>query len=122
VSAGAGIVGANDVTDVSVDCSESEFFVRGKVVGLKSSIVLGNTDDAIAGSVDDTARDDAVAVSGDGDFHFMAPVRLGHRYDVTVLEQPSLPQQSCVVEDGRGLVTDGDVFVRIDCTEPTVQP
>ena len=57
-----------------------------------------------------------LTVTSNGVFSFTARLASGSPYAVTVRTSPSIPAQSCSVENGRGTVTSGDITsVRVSC-------
>lgn len=65
-------------------------------------------------------RDD-LTVSADGSFTFATPLADGSAYDVTVLTQPTSPDQSCTVANGSGTLAGGDVTdVQVTCATITL--
>ena len=99
---GRGVMGAADVTNVTVTCAEQRsFLVGGKVNGLSGKLVLRN-------------GTDTVTVSSDGEFAF--PVRLPDATPYAVgVESPPL-NQSCTVAGAVGVIMSADVTtVNITC-------
>lgn len=112
IAGGKGTVGNVNVTTVRVNCSSNTFSVGGEVTALLSTgLVLQNN-----------GADD-VAVDADGPFSFPTPLASGAQYNVTVLTQPSNPNQACTVERARGTVGNRnvtDVAVRCNTSDFTV--
>lgn len=81
------------------------FTVGGSVSGLSGSgLVLQNN------------GGDILPVSANGGFTFSTAVASGAAYSVSVLTQPSLPNQDCTVSNGTGTVTNADITtVVVDC-------
>jgi hypothetical protein len=105
VRGGAGTIASSDVTDIGVLCSPNAITLEGAVSGLRSSVLVSNGDDVIS-------------VAGSG--RFFMPVKLGPAatYDVVVDAQPMDPRQVCIVQDGRGVTTEGDVIgIHIVCID-----
>lgn len=106
VSAGTGTATNADITSVRVDCTTDTFTVGGTVTGLAGTGLV----------LRDNAGDD-LTITSNGTFAFATPVASGSGYDVTVLANPSAPQQTCVVSAGAGTVGGGDVTsVVVTCT------
>jgi hypothetical protein len=105
VASGAGSIGNTNVTNVRVTCASSTFSVGGTVVGLQGSgLVLQNN------GADDLAV-------GDGQFTFGSELASGSTYNVTVKAQPTNPNQSCSITNGRGTIGGGDVSnVVVSCS------
>jgi hypothetical protein len=104
VANGAGIVGADDVTTVTVTCSTRTFVLGGEVSGLLGSgLELENNGVSLA-------------IADNGTFAFQAPLAAGTPYSVRVKTPPSNPQQNCSVESATGTIEAGDVTnVRVTC-------
>ena len=97
VTNGAGnIAGAN--ADVTLVCTTNAYSVNVTVQGL-----LG------AGLVLENEAGDDLAVAADGAYSFATKIADGQPYAVTVLTQPSNPNQVCAVQNGSGNVAGGDV-------------
>jgi 6-phosphogluconolactonase (cycloisomerase 2 family) len=63
---------------------------------------------------------DNLAISANGPFTFATTIAQGNAYNVSVLTQPSNPQQTCVVTNGGGTAGDANVTsVAIACTTNT---
>lgn len=106
-----GSASPDDYEDVSIEESggevvvESRFRVGGQVSGLAGSgLELQNN----AG--------DNLPVSADGDFSFATLLKSGAGYSVTVLTDPTGPNQQCSVSNGSGSIADDDITdISIDC-------
>ena len=83
VSGGTGTIGSQNVTGVVVNCSTDTFTVGGTISGLNGSVVLENN-----------AGDD-LTLNANGTFAFATPLISESAYAVTVLTQPSVPNQTC---------------------------
>jgi hypothetical protein len=105
VANGSGTVGGAAVTNVGVTCTTSSFTVGGSVSGLLGSgLVLRNN-----------GADD-LPINSSGAFTFDTPLASGERYNVAIAAQPTSPTQSCIVENGSGVVGGGNVTnVRVEC-------
>jgi hypothetical protein len=105
--AGSGTVMAAGV-DVLVGCQTDTFAVGGTVSGL-----------AGAGLVLQDNGGNNLPVSANGSFAFTTDIASGATYAVTVLTEPSVPTQTCVVASGSGPVTTAAITtVAITCTPP----
>ncbi len=84
---------------------EPERFIGGDVTGLiGSGLVLQNN------GADDLVIDD------NGGFTFLTPLMDGDSYDITILDQPADPFQTCEVDNADGSVSGEDINdVQIDC-------
>ena len=105
-SGGAGTMGTANVTNVVVACTTNAYAVGGTISGLAGPAVLQNN------------LGDNLTVNAAGAFTFASPVPSGASYDVTVLQQPNTPAQTCTVTSGgSGRVGSGNISsVSIACT------
>lgn len=87
----------------------SSYTVGGMVAGLNGTgLVLQNS------------GGDNLTINGSGPFTFATPISQGNTYNVTILTQPSNPQQTCVVSNGSGTVGAANVTsVSIACSGDT---
>jgi len=116
----AGTVGAMDVADVVVSCSDGgppapdagAFTIGGVLEGLSQS--MGEAVTLTDGTT-------LVTLSGNGPFTFPSPVATGSSYEVAVKVQPGqgsggAVSQTCSVVNGSGTVESADVTdVRVTC-------
>ncbi|MDD3519209.1 MAG: DUF1566 domain-containing protein [Chromatiales bacterium] len=112
VTNGSGTIFNADVDDVRVDCVDNPpltFTIRGTVSGLTGSgLVLQNN------------GGDDLAIAANGAFSFETPVVNGGIYAVTVLTQPTSPNQTCTVANGSGTVAGANVTdVAVTCVTDT---
>lgn len=106
VNNGFGTVGGENVTSVSVICSNNAFTVGGTISGLNGNAILLNN------SINPTL------VSANGDFIFSKSVAQGSQYNVTVSRNP--PAQTCSVTNGTGTISSTNVTnVQIVCVTNT---
>src|SRR5512140_3294130 len=104
VSNDSGWIAGRNVTGVVVMC-KSVYSVGGTVSGLAGAGLMLQNDGG-----------DDLAVTGNGAFTFATILPSGSSYSVTVLQQPYYPE-TCVVENGTGIVTSGDITnVAVTCT------
>jgi hypothetical protein len=110
VANGSSIVGATNITTVSISCAVSVFTVGGNVSGLTGSgLVLQNN-----------AGND-LGIAANGSFAFSNSVASGNSYSVTIKSQPSSPAQVCTVGSAVGTVGAGNVSnVAVDCAAAPV--
>jgi alpha-tubulin suppressor-like RCC1 family protein len=84
---------------------------------------VGGTVSGLAGSglvLQNNGGDD-LEIAADGPFTFATSLADGQSYDVTVLNQPSVSDQGCVVLEGTGTVAGADVTgVEVWCGPPVV--
>jgi len=104
VSNGSGTVNTSNVTNVSIACTTNSFSIGVTVSGLAGTgLVLRNN------------GGDDLPVSGNGSFTFSTQILSGAGYAVTVLTQPTGPNQACTVSNGSGTVGASNVNVGISC-------
>lgn len=102
IANGQGVMGARDVTNVTVTCTERKLFVvGGKVNGLSGKLILRN-------------GTDTVTIASDGEFSF--PVHLPDATPYAVgVEEPPL-NQSCTVSGAVGVIMGADVTnINVTC-------
>jgi hypothetical protein len=82
---------------------------------------VGGTVSGLAGSglVLQNNGDNNLAVSANGTFTFTAALASGTAYKVTVLSQPTNPNQTCTVSAGTGTLTSNVTNVSVTCTTDT---
>jgi 6-phosphogluconolactonase (cycloisomerase 2 family) len=107
IANGAGLVGAQNVTDITIQCTTNTYSIGGAVSGLGGgNLVLAS------GS-------DSVTVEADGSFTFPTKIVSGSTYSVTVSTQPDVsPAQFCTVANGgnSGTVAAADITdIQVDC-------
>jgi hypothetical protein len=102
----SGIVGAANVTNVTVACVTNIYSLGGAVSGLAGTgLVLENN-----------AADD-LAVAHSGAFTFATLIASGQAYAVTVKTQPNTPNQTCTPTSASGTITSAAVTnVAVACT------
>ena len=107
VTNGSGNLGDAGVAGISITCSTNKFAVGGTVAGiLGTGLVLR-----------DNGGDDLTAPNGATSFVFPTKLASGAAFAVTVLTQPTGPQQVCTVGGGSGQVGAGEIkSVTINCT------
>lgn len=110
ISNGNGTVNGSDV-NIDVQCITNSFTIGGQVTGLSGGgLVLQNN-----GSDDLTING-----SGTVNFSFNSAILDGGNYSVTVLANPTGPNQICTVINGSNLVNGSDVNnVTINCVTET---
>ena len=108
VSNGSSTVSGGDVEDVSIACVTNTFVVSADVDGLAGSglVLQNNGGDDLEVILSETRAFDTALTDGAA-------------YEVSVLTQPSAPQQTCTVTDGVGTVAGSDVTAFVTCaTDP----
>ena len=104
-----GTVGSANVTSVSVVCTTNTYTVGGTVSGLTG-----------AGLVLQDNGGDSLMVTASGTFTFATSVASGGAYAATVMTNPAMPSQTCVVTNGTGTVTSANITtVTVTCTTNT---
>lgn len=90
----AGMAGAAAVTIVRVTCSTNTYKLSGTISGLVgSNLILTNGSDTLS-----------IPQAGNGSFTFPTQVADGSTYGVAVLQQPTVPSQTCTVTNGSNVV------------------
>ena len=108
VANGSGKVSGANITGVTVTCTTNTYAVSGTISGLVGTVVLQNN------------GGDTLSRSTSGDFAFPTAVSDGAAYNVTVLTQPTGPNQTCVPTDNAGTINGANVTdVSIACTTNT---
>ena len=103
VSNGTGTVGAGNVTNIGVTCTDNPYTVGGSVSGLTGTVVLTNN------------GGNSLSLSSNGAFTFSSSVPFSQPYSVAVQTQPA--NQTCVVGRGTGTMGAGNVTnVEVSCT------
>ncbi len=102
VTGGSGTV-SGDITSVAVVCTSNPYSISVNVTGLVGTgLVLQNN------NADNLSAPNGVS-------SFATPVRSGQTYNVTVLTQPSSPNQTCTVTSATGTVGSAGVTVAVTC-------
>ena len=110
VTNGSGTVADAHVTTVAVDCVTNTYTVGGTISGLAAgnSVVLQNN------------GGDYLTVNANGGFIFATSLVDGDAYNVTVLTQPTSPNQMCSIANGTGTISGGNVTnIAVDCVTNT---
>ena len=104
-----GAIGASNVTSVTVTCTTNLYTVGGTVSGLVGTGL----------ALQDSGGDN-LTLTTNGGFTFATPVASGGAYAVTLLQNPTVPSQTCVVTNGAGSVTNANITtVTVTCTTNT---
>jgi hypothetical protein len=105
VANGSGTIGSTDVANVAVTCVTNSYKIGGSVTGLAGTGLV----------LRDNGGGD-LAINTDGTFQFAASLASGAGYAVTVATQPQTPWQTCIVVNGTGAVSGGDITsVAVTC-------
>jgi len=99
VSQGTGQLSGDDVIDVEVNCTTTQYSIAGEVLGLLPGnwLVLQNN-----------GADDLL-IMADGDFTFQTPLDDLQTYEVTLLMGAENPIQPCTLQQDQGQVQGADV-------------
>ena len=109
-SNGSGTVSGANVTDADITCVNL-YTIGGTISGLAS----GNTVE-----LQNNGGDNLIVSAGANDFTFATAHVDGTDYDVTVLTDPTTPNQICSITTGSGTIAGGDVSsVSINCVTTT---
>lgn len=104
VSMASGTIQNQDIIDVAVNCITNTYTIGGDVTGLSGSVTLQNN-----------SGDDLV-INTDGPFTFATALDDGSAYDVSVLTQPTTPDQICSVTNESGTLAGANVEdVAVSC-------
>ncbi len=110
VTSGGGSVNGANVTNVSVACVTTTYTIGGSITGLAvgNDVVLQNN------------GGDNLMVDADGNFTFATAIDDGSSYSVTVLTDPTSPNQICTVTSGSGTLAGDNVStVSVNCVTNT---
>lgn len=104
IDSASGSVSGN-VTNVAVTCTSSSFAVGGTVSGLQGAGLTLQLD-----------ADAQLPIQSNGSFTFPGLLPSGTSYRVSVIRQPSAPQQQCTIANARGTIGSRNVTnVRVTC-------
>lgn len=112
VAGGQGTATAN-VTTVQVNCATGAVTVGAQVTGLSGKgLVLQDNGNA----------QDNLTINAPGTYTFTTQVVYGNTYNVTVLQQPTSPSQTCTVANPSGTASQsvGNVVVSVTCSTGTL--
>lgn len=110
VATGSGTLAGANVTSVAVTCVTQTYEVGGTVAGLAPGNTVTLTNNG----------GDAIVVGANGSFVFATALDDGSSYAVAVSEQPSDPDQTCVISAGSGTLAGADVTsVVVNCATDT---
>ena len=103
ITKGSGIVGAANITNVSISCSDDTYNVGVTVSGVSAS--------GLQLAIDGT---DTLTVAASGTFNFSTPIASGSPYAVTSVSQPV--GETCTVANGIGTIVSSNVSdVTVTC-------
>lgn len=107
VTNNSGVLNGANQTDILINCVVNDYFIGGSISGLAPGNMV---------TLQNNGTDDLL-VSDNGVFVFNTPLADNSAFSVTVLSNPSNPNQSCEVTNGTGTVAGDDVVgVSVDCT------
>jgi len=100
-----GTIAGNNINNVEVNCVLRSYTVGGAISGLTGTgLILQNNEG------------DYLGVNSDGDFTLNTALNDGESYSVTVLTQPSSPDQVCTINNGNGSIAGSNVIgVSVSC-------
>ncbi len=102
----SGTSAGSDVTTVEVNCVTNQFSIGVNVSGL----VVGNEVSLLNNGVD------FLQITGDGVINFNQRLIDGADYEISILNQPSNPSQTCVVNNAVGTINGQDLLLDVICT------
>lgn len=109
VSNAIGSVSNSNITDVEITCTttSSSYSIGGSVSGLQGAgLVLQNN------------GGDDLAVNSNGDFTFNTLLNDGSTYSVTVMTQPTSPDQTCSLLNANGTVNGSNINnIQLTCVD-----
>jgi hypothetical protein len=108
VTGGSGMAMGN-VTSVSIACTTTTYTIGGSVSGLVGTGLV----------LQDNGGNNLTVPAGATTFSFPTALDAGANYAVSVLTQPTVPTQNCVVTGGSGTATGNVATVSIACTTLT---
>lgn len=106
VSNGSGTLKGRDISNVTVNCVSQPYTISVNVTGLNGSglVLLNNGIDNLN-------------IAADGLFAFSKTIADGTAYGVSILTQPSSPNQTCTISSGSGNVNGADITVAVSCSD-----
>ncbi|MCB1177020.1 MAG: hypothetical protein KDK36_05515, partial [Leptospiraceae bacterium] len=108
VSNGTGTITSSNITNVSITCSTSSFFINVNVAGHSGTeLILQNN------------GGDNLTITGNGNYTFSTKVASGSNYSLSVLTYPTTPSQDCTFSTATGTVTSADITISVTCTTNT---
>src|SRR5690606_35037939 len=97
---GFGYVDSSGVTNVEVYCSEQSYRIGGNLTGLKP----GN---ALTIALENNQQ--YKTIIQDGYFEFPQPLADGTTYELTIVNQPGSPSQTCQVTNAVGIISGDNI-------------
>ncbi len=111
-SNGSGAVADGSIQNIHVQCTSDGMGnpFRSFAGHGTQSYALGGTISGLSGTVVlQTAEGDGLTLTGNGSFTFGSRILNGRAYSVTVRTNPSVPDQTCTVTNGSGLIANNHV-------------
>lgn len=110
VSAGSGTFSGANITNVSIICDRITYTVGGTISGLavNNSVLLQNN------------ANDNLSINANGSFTFVTALDDDSSFEVTVLSQPTTPNQNCTISNGSGTLS-GSNFSNVSIICSTIQ-
>jgi len=116
ITRGSGTVGTSNVTNVAIACTTSTIQPPGGG-GNPTPHTVGGMIRGLTGSglkVNDGTED--LVITANGSFAFPTALASGAAYNVTVITQPTAPDQTCTVSNGTGTIAASDITsIAITC-------
>ena len=109
IADGAGTVNGANVTNVAVSCATNSYALRVAAFGVDGAGLTLQNNGA-----------DALRIGADGDYEFSGPVESGATFKVTVLTEPTNPDQACRLQRADGVIRDADATVAVNCAALSV--
>ena len=110
ISNQSGNISGFNITNVSLVCTTTTYAIAGVVSGLAAGneLVLQNN------SVDD------LSITTNGLFTFATDLDDASSYNITVMTQPSSPNQNCIIDNANGNITGANITnISVTCTTNT---
>ncbi|GAA4817396.1 hypothetical protein GCM10011365_13050 [Marinicella pacifica] len=108
VTQGTGTLAGANITDIQVNCVTDVHSIGGTVTGLANNNFV---------TLSMNAGDEYLVVNSNSAFTFLNPLADGSAYDVSVLSNPTTPNQSCTVINGSGTLQGADITdIEVNCT------
>ncbi|MBL4799594.1 MAG: hypothetical protein JKY50_19495 [Oleispira sp.] len=108
ITDGNGNLASENITNINIVCTTTQYTVSGTVSGLANSggLILYNN------------ASDGLKISSNGNFNFATPLDHLSNYNITVSNQPTYADQTCVIDNPTGKLTLTS-NINITCTSNT---
>ena len=101
VNNATGVVSSAEVSDIVVNCQTNSFTIGGTLTALEGTGLILQNNGVDSLNIEPGAQDNS--------FVFPSALTDGSTYNVTVLAQPSVPDQTCEISNGSGIVNGTNV-------------